>query len=83
MATAVLPTVMSVTVGKTLATVLPVEEEQVHGREVLKTALQDKHAWDDSAGQLNQKILAAFRDRTETLPEGPVSDVLLPPPKGN
>lgn len=80
--TVVLPTVMSVTAGLVLATPVPVEEEQSHGREVLKTALQDKGAWGGVAGQLNQKIQAAFRDRAETLPVGPVSDVLLQPPKG-
>src|SRR5690606_41414870 len=61
--TAVLPTVMSVTAGMVLATPVPVEEEQSHGREVLKTALQDKGAWGGGAWQLDQKIPAAFRHR--------------------
>src|SRR5688572_26303179 len=80
--TAVLPTVMSVTAGLVIATPVPVEEEQTHGREVLKTALHDNGAWDGRACQLRQKIQAAFRHWAESLPVGPVSDVLLPPPKG-
>lgn len=82
LSSAVLPTVMSVAVGKAIAAPAPVEEEQLHGREVLKHALHDHGAWDGNALQFNERVQASFRDRDEALPDGPISDVPLQPPKG-
>ena len=80
--TAVLPTVMSASNGKVIAAPAPVEEEQMHGREVGKSALQHHHAWDWNSSLLSERIRTSFRDRDEALPDGPISDVHLQPPKG-
>ena len=82
LSTAVLPTIMSVTVGKAIAAPAPVEEEQMHGRDVQKSALHDHSAWHDSALCMREKLRASFRDGDEALPDGPISDVRLQPPKG-
>lgn len=82
LSTAVLPTVMSVTTGKAIAAPVPVEEEQMHGREVSKSALHDHRAWDGNASLLSERVRTSFRDRDEALPDGPISDVTLQPPKG-
>lgn len=82
LSTAVLPTVMGVTGGKVLAAPAPVEEEQMHGREVMKSALHDHGAWDGNALHLSERVRTSFRDRDEALPDGPISDVPLQPPKG-
>lgn len=82
LSTAVLPTVMSVSYGKAIATPAPVEEEQQHGREVHKAALHDHSAWSGSALSLRERMRASFRDRDVAIPPGPISDVPLQPPKG-
>lgn len=73
---------MSVTVGKTIAAAAPVEEEQMHGRDISKSVLHDHSAWDGSALCLRERVRASLRDRGEALPDGPICDVLLQPPKG-
>jgi hypothetical protein len=82
LSTAVLPTVMSVTVGKAIAAPAPVEEEQMHGRDVSKSVLHDHSAWAGSALCLRERMRASLRDRDEAVPNGPISDVPLQPPKG-
>lgn len=81
LSTAVLPTVMSITTGIVITAPVPVEEEQQHGREVAKSALQDHRSWDANAIRLSDRIRAEFRDHDEALPAGPISEVHVQPPK--
>ncbi len=81
LSTAWLPTLLSVASEKVITAPAPVEEEQHHGREVLKSTLHDHRAWCGSALHLDQQIKALFSDRDEAVPAGPISDVLLRPPR--
>jgi hypothetical protein len=81
MSTAVLPTVMSVSYGKAIAAPVPVEEEQMHGRDHQKSAVHQHPEWAGSAVCLREKMRASFRHSDEAVPSGPITDVPLQPPK--
>ncbi|HQV40015.1 MAG: hypothetical protein IPO60_11985 [Flavobacteriales bacterium] len=81
LSTAVLPTVMSVSYGKAIAAPVPVEEEQMHGRDLQKSAAHQHSEWDGSAVCMREKMRASFRHSDEAVPSGPISDVPLQPPK--
>ena len=80
--TTVIPTVMSVSYGKVVVVPAPVEEEQMHGRDISKSALHHHSAWNCVAISLRERMRASLRDRDEALPADPISEVPLQPPKG-
>ncbi|MBP9080117.1 MAG: hypothetical protein KBF80_07685 [Flavobacteriales bacterium] len=81
LSTVVLPTVFQVSLGKAMAAPAPVEEEQSHGREVLKSAIQDHRDWAGAALCLGQRMKALFGHGDEPVPPGPIGEVLLRPPR--
>ena len=78
---AVLPTVLSCSTETCMAAPVPTEEEQLHGRDVHKLGTVPDRSWCCSTLLLGQRMRAAFRDRDVALPNGPISDVPLQPPK--
>ncbi|MBS1942595.1 MAG: hypothetical protein JST38_17125, partial [Bacteroidetes bacterium] len=80
LSTAVVPTLLGVASGKVIAAQTPVEEEQQHGREVLKHLLHDHRSWAGSAQHFDQCVKAYFCHGDEAVPPGPVGEVLLQPP---
>lgn len=80
---AVLPTVISSVCEDQCLTApaAPTEEEHMHGRDVHKSGTVPDKSWCCSTLLLGQRLRAAFRDRDVTLPNGPISDVPLQPPK--
>lgn len=59
----------------------PTEEEQLHGRDVHKLGTVPDRSWCCMTFLMDQRLRAAFRDRDEALPNGPISDVPHQPPK--
>lgn len=82
LSTAVMPTLVASTCGKAcVAAPVTTEEEQLHGRDVHKLSTVPDRSWCCSALVLGQRMRAAFRDRDVALPNGPISDVPLQPPR--
>lgn len=81
LSTVAIPTLLGVASGKVIATQAPVEEEQQHGREVLKQILHDHRSWAGSTQHLDQCVKAFFCHGDEAVPAGPVGEVLLQPPR--
>lgn len=81
LSTTVLPTLLSCSTQTCMAAPAPVEEEQLHSRDVHKLGTVPDRSWCCSALLLGQRMRAAFRDRDVALPNGPISDVPLQPPK--
>ncbi|MBS1939865.1 MAG: hypothetical protein JST38_03195 [Bacteroidetes bacterium] len=81
LSTAVVPTLLGVSSGKVIAAPAPVEEEQHHAREVLKSAMHDHRAWAGRALQLDQSVKSFFSHGDEAVPTSPISEVRLQPPR--
>jgi hypothetical protein len=75
------PTVAGYAGAKALTAAAPVEEEQHHAREVLKSALHEQRNWSGSNLYLDQQIKARFNDRDEAVPDGPSAEVPVRPPR--
>lgn len=81
LSTVALPTLLGVASGKVIVAQAPVEEEQQHGREVLKQVLHDHRSWAGITQYLDQCVKGFFCHGDETGPTGPVGEVLLQPPR--
>lgn len=81
LSTVVLPTVFQASCGIAITAPAPIEEEQSHGREVLKAEFHDHRDWAGAALCLDQRMKALFGYRDEPVPPGPIGDVLLRPPR--
>ncbi|MCO5273939.1 MAG: hypothetical protein M9900_03350 [Flavobacteriales bacterium] len=81
LSTVALPTLLGVASGKVIAAQAPVEEEQQHGREVLKPVLHDHRSWAGITQHFDQCVKGFICHGDEAVPAGPVGEVLLQPPR--